>query len=85
MARSASAGIVSSEDARYSIETDRTIATFDDDFIEDVPPSRYRAVLFFEDETIPAREISELVHTMSQVYPHDEVEGLQKTGREWLC
>ena len=70
--------------ARYSIETDRTIVTYDDDFIEDVPPSQYRAVLFFEDETISAREITEIIHAMSQVYPHYEVEGLQKTGREWL-
>lgn len=70
--------------ARYSVTVDRTIVTYDDDFIEDVPPKQYRATLFFEDVTLSAHAIAEIIHTMSQVYPHDQVQGLQKTGHEWL-
>lgn len=37
--------------AAYSLETDRTIVTYDDDFVENVQADTYRAVLFFEDDT----------------------------------
>jgi predicted nuclease of predicted toxin-antitoxin system len=70
--------------ARYSIETDRTIVTYDDDFVDEVSPEQYRAVLFFEDDTLPARDIAAVVDAMSAVYPHEQVVGLQKVGREWL-
>lgn len=70
--------------ARYSIETDRTIVTYDDDFIEGVTPDRYRAVLFFEEDTISSKEMADVIDAMAQVYPHEQVDGLQKTGREWL-
>lgn len=70
--------------ARYSVETDRTIVTYDDDFVEEVPPDLYRATLFFEEDTMSSKEMAEVVDAMAEVYPHDEVDGLQKTGREWL-
>lgn len=77
-------GTSDDEIARYSLDADRTIVTYDDDFIEDVPSSRYRAVFFFENDTMSAKEVANIVHTMSNVYPHEDVSGLQKTGREWL-
>jgi predicted nuclease of predicted toxin-antitoxin system len=70
--------------ARYSVTTNRTIVTYDDDFIKKVPLEQYRAVLFIEDFTIPACELAEIIHSMAQIYPHDQMKGLQKTGREWL-
>ncbi|WP_436929849.1 DUF5615 family PIN-like protein [Halosimplex halobium] len=70
--------------ARYSVETDRTIVTYDDDFIARFGPEAYRAVLFFEDESVSVRELVEIIDAMADVYPHAEVDGLQKTGREWL-
>ena len=70
--------------AEYSVTTDRTIVTYDDDFIEKVPPAEYRAVLFFEDDTLGPDVVAEIIHAMAQLYPHEEVQGLQKTGREWL-
>lgn len=70
--------------ARYSIATDRTIVTYDDDFVGEISPEQYRAVLFFEDDTLPARDIAAVVDAMSAVYPHDRVDGLQKAGRDWL-
>ena len=70
--------------ARYSLDTDRTIVTYDDDFIEDVPTTRYRAVFFFEDDTMSAEQVAGVIDAMATIYPHDDVSGLQKTGREWL-
>ncbi|QLH80544.1 DUF5615 family PIN-like protein [Halosimplex pelagicum] len=70
--------------ARYSVETDRTIVTYDDDFVARFSPGEYHAVLFFEDESVSVTELVAIVDAMAEVYPHEEVEGLQKTGREWL-
>lgn len=77
-------GARDAELAAYSVATDRTIVTYDDDFIEDVPPTAYRAALFFEDDTLSAREVATIIHAMSELYPYEEVVGLQKTGRQWL-
>lgn len=58
--------------------------THDDDFVEDVPPDRYRAALFVADDTVSAAEIATIIDSMSKLYPYEELVGLQKTGREWL-
>jgi len=70
--------------ATHSRDTDRAIVTYDDDFIERIPPEAYRATIYFENDTMSAREVADIVHSMSEVYPFDEVVGLQKAGREWL-
>ena len=70
--------------AAYSRGTDRAIVTYDDDFIEDVPPTEYHAALFFGDVTLSAQEVATVIDNMSQLYPFEEVVGLQKTGRQWL-
>ena len=58
--------------------------THDDDFVEDVPPDRYRAALFVADDTVSAAEIATIIDSMSKLYPYEELVGLQKAGREWL-
>ena len=70
--------------ARYSLDADRTIVTHDADFVDGIPSNRYRVVLFFADDTVSATEIVVVVDRMSGFHPHEEVTGLQKTGREWL-
>lgn len=77
-------GATDEELAEYSRENDRAIVTYDDDFVEDVGPDRYRATLFFEDDSVSAKEVTDIVHEMSEVYPFEEVTGLQKVGRGWL-
>lgn len=47
-----------------------------------VPSADYRAVLFFEDDTLPPD--AKIIHAMAQVYRYEHVQGLVKTGREWL-
>jgi hypothetical protein len=73
-------GASDSDLTAFSLTADRTIVTYDDDFVEDVPPEEYRAVLFFEDDTLSVKAVAEIVHTMASVYPHEEVRGLQKPG-----
>lgn len=77
-------GTPDAELARYSVQTDRTIVTYDDDFIAGFSPEEYHSVLFFEDESVTVTELVAIVDAMADVYPHAEVDGLQKIGREWL-
>lgn len=70
--------------SEYSLQTDRTIVTYDDDFIRRVPADAYRAVLFIEDQMSSAESVAKIIHAMSAVYSHAQVAGLQKIGREWL-
>lgn len=70
--------------AAYSLETDRTIVTYDDDFVDGVPSDTFRAVLFFEDDTMPARSVARIVDAMAEAYPHEAVDGVQKAGKAWL-
>lgn len=69
---------------RYSIETDRFVVTYDDDFVLDLEPTDYRAVLYFDDASTPADQVAAIVDSMSALYPPDEVEGLVEMGRNWL-
>lgn len=77
-------GARDTELAAYSAAADRSIVTYDDDFIDRVSPTEYRAVLFFEDDTLSAQEAATIIQAMSELYPYEEVVGLQKTGRQWL-
>lgn len=77
-------GSTDADIAAYSLETDRAIVTYDDDFVREIADEQYRAALVVEDETLSATELTDIVHEMSEVYPYEEVTGLQKLGREWL-
>ncbi|MEF8819186.1 MAG: DUF5615 family PIN-like protein [Haloferacaceae archaeon] len=69
--------------AQYSATTERAVVTHDDDFVG-TSPDEYHAVLFFEDASVSASEVATIVDEMSAVYPFEQVDGLQKVGREWL-
>ena len=70
--------------ARYSLETDRVIVTYDDDFVLEVDEDGYRAVLYFNDATLSVKQVADIVHAVSQHYPQDELRGLEYVGAEWL-
>lgn len=70
--------------ARYSIETDRVIVTYDDDFVIELPEDDYRATLYFSDATLSVEEVADIVHAVSRHYPQSELTGLVYVGREWL-
>lgn len=70
--------------AQYPHQEDRILVTYDDDFVVEIDESDYKAVLLFEDQTMSATEVAQIIQRMSDVYPRDDVVGLQKAGREWL-
>lgn len=59
---------------RYSSSEDRLILTYDDDFVLELAPSAYRAVLYVSDVTIPSGTIADAVHGMSKQYPQAEID-----------
>ena len=70
--------------AQYSLETDRVIVTYDDDFVLEVTEDDYRAVLYFGDATLSVKQVADIVHTVSQQYPQAKLDGLEYVGDEWL-
>ena len=70
--------------ARYSLDTDRVIVTYDDDFVLEVDEGTYRAVLYFDDATLSVEQVADIVHTISQHYPQAELQGLEYVGEGWL-
>jgi predicted nuclease of predicted toxin-antitoxin system len=55
--------------ARYSLDTDRVIVTYDDDFVLEVDEEMYRAVLYFDDATLSVEQVADIIHAVSQNYP----------------
>lgn len=70
--------------AQYSIDTDRVILTYDDDFVLDVDEGTYRAVLYVGDATLSMEQVADIVHAVSQHCPQGELQGIEYVGREWL-
>ncbi|AUX09890.1 hypothetical protein AArcSl_2266 [Halalkaliarchaeum desulfuricum] len=70
--------------AQYSCDTERVIVTYDDDFVLEVDESDYRAVLYIHDARLTVKDVADIVHTVSQQYPQEEIQGLEYIGDEWL-
>lgn len=77
-------GASDAELAAHSLESNRVIVTYDDDFLTDLDSSEYLCVLLIEDKDMSARNVSRAIRAMATVYPAEEFRGLQKVGREWL-
>jgi len=77
-------GIADRPIARYSLDTDRVIVTYDDDFVLDADEGTFRAVLYFDDATLSVEQVADIIHTVSQNYPQAELHGLEYVGEEWL-
>lgn len=70
--------------AAYSLDTDRVIVTYDDDFVLEIAEEEYRAALYVNDATLPVKQVADIIHAISQSYPQEEIEGLEYIGGEWL-
>jgi predicted nuclease of predicted toxin-antitoxin system len=70
--------------AQYSLDTDRVIVTYDDDFVLEVAEDDYRAVLYVTDATLSVKHVADIIHTVSQAYPQEELRGLEYIGENWL-
>jgi hypothetical protein len=64
--------------ARYSLDTDRVIVTYDDDFVLVVEEGTYRAVLYFGDATLSVEQVADIIHAVSQNYPQAELPELRR-------
>jgi hypothetical protein len=77
-------GSTDSQVAAYAQETDRLIVTYDDDFWTEPDATDHAGVLAFEDATISAKGVADILHAASEHVPQDEIRGVRKLGREWL-
>lgn len=69
---------------QYSLDTDRVIVTYDDDFVLEADEDDYRAVLYFSDASLPVEQVADVIHTVSKAYSQEELRGLEYVGDEWL-
>lgn len=70
--------------AAYSVETDRLILTYDDDFVKRVDETAYRGVLYVPDTSLRTDDIRAIVEEISRYYPQREIDGFVYAGSEWL-
>lgn len=68
----------------YSIEENRIILTYDDDFALKIDENQYRGVLYIPDVTRSVETIADSVHHISKLYPQDELQGFEYVGDEWF-
>jgi predicted nuclease of predicted toxin-antitoxin system len=70
--------------AEYSLEHERVLVTYDDDFEANHDESDYYGVLFFSDDEWSASEVTETVHSILDLYDESSLQQLNVVGREWL-
>lgn len=70
--------------AQYSLDTDRVILTYDDDFVIEIDEEEYVAVLYVGDATLSVKQVADIVHSVSQSYPQEELDGVEFVGDAWL-
>ena len=70
--------------ARYSLETKRIIVSYDTDWVTEFSEDEYHCAFVVDDQSLSARQVAQIVHNMSKIYPESEFVGLQKIGRNWL-
>lgn len=70
--------------ARYSMDTDRVIVTYDDDFVLSVDETMFRAAFYLPDATLSIETVADSIHDVSRHYPQEALDGLEYVGPEWL-
>ena len=70
--------------AQHSLDDDRVIVTYDDDFVLEMCEETYRAVLYVHGATLSVEQVADTVLTVSQHSPQAELQGLEYVGDEWL-
>lgn len=67
----------------YSLEENRLVLTYDDDFLFDFEADDHRGVLYLQITERSAREIADAIHAMSEIYPQDRITGYVYVD-EWI-
>lgn len=70
--------------AKFSQENEWVIVTYDPDFVTDHNQSDYFGTVYFEDASLSAKQVADVLHTMTSHYPESAFEGLEFGSSEWL-
>jgi len=70
--------------AVFSQRQDWVIVTQDADFVKDHDETDYYGAIYFEDATLSAMQMSDILHRMASNYPVSAFEGLEFGSTEWL-
>jgi predicted nuclease of predicted toxin-antitoxin system len=70
--------------AEYSRDSERIVVSYDPDWVEELSEDEFYCAIVIENEWLSAKEVSQIVHSMSKTYPESEFRGLQKAGQDWL-
>jgi hypothetical protein len=54
--------------------------TYDDDLVLEVDEGTYRAVLYFDHQTLSIEKVVDIIHTVSQNHPQTELQGFEYIG-----
>ena len=68
----------------FSLDTERVIITYDGDFLEEFTEADYYGVVYFDDETLSAKQVSDIVDTMASHYPEERFQGFEYGSQKWL-
>ena len=77
-------GAADRELATYSLEEDRVILSYDDDFVLELTPDQFRAVLYLPDASLSVDRVADVVDEISNHFPQEELDGVEYVGSEWL-
>lgn len=58
--------------------------TYDDDFIYDHDRSDFFGVVYFDDTSLSAEQVADILHRMAESYPQSAFQGIEFAGKEWL-
>lgn len=70
--------------AEFSRQSEWVIVTYDPDFVTDHDRSEYFGAIYFEDATLSAKQVADVLDAMLNHYPADAFEGLAFGTTEWL-
>lgn len=70
--------------AGFSRQNEWVIVTYDPDFVKFHDTSDYHGAVYFEDATLSAKTVADVLHAMASQYPADAFEGLEFGSTEWV-
>ena len=70
--------------SEFSKRNEWVIVTQDADFVMDHDETDYYGTVYFEDATLSAKEMTDILHAMGSNYPASAFQGIEFGSTEWL-
>jgi predicted nuclease of predicted toxin-antitoxin system len=70
--------------ATFSLEHNWVIVTYDPDFVIGHDASDYFGVVYFEDDSLSAKQTADILHSMATQYPPSAFEGVEFGSSQWI-